>query len=325
VIAISSQASAVKHRRQLPFPAATAGSQKPLGALLSIQVASCCRRQVDRKVGEVQLRGDIMRPNPLRARLQKGEPVFGPFIMEFASPGLPCILTNAGADFIVYDQEAGCLDIATIKNQIALTRGLGIVPLVNVPSHDYHSLGRPLDCGAMGLVVPVVQSRQEAESLTRAARYQPAGIRSVAFGIAHDDYDNTDIGNSMAAGNERTLIAAKIETAAGVDHIEQIVSVPGIDIAFVGHMDLSVSLGVPGQYEHPRFRQAVDRVIEACKAHGKTGGCLVATPDAARQWIDKGYRFIGFGTDVQLLASAFRDAISVIKAPAGPSRTASMP
>ena len=263
-----------------------------------------------------------MRPNPLRARLQKGEPVFGPFIMEFASPGLPCILTNAGADFVVYDQEAGCLDIATIKNQIALTRGLGIVPLVNIPSHDHYSLARPLDCGAMGVIVPVVQSRAEAESLTRLAHYQPTGIRSVAFGIAQDDYDSTDIAIGMAAGNERTLIAAKIETAAGVDHIEEIVSVSGIDIAFVGHMDLSVSLGVPGQYEHPRFRQAVDRVIEACKAHGKTGGCLVATPDAARQWIAKGYRFVGFGTDVQLLASAFRGAMAAIKAGGGASQTA---
>jgi 2-keto-3-deoxy-L-rhamnonate aldolase RhmA len=88
-------------------------------------------------------------------------------------------------------------------------------------------------------------------------------------------------------------------------------------------MDLSVSLGVPGQYGHPRFRQAVDRVIEACKAHGKTGGCLVATPDAARQWIAKGYRFIGFGTDVQLLASAFREAMAVIKARIDASQTTS--
>jgi 2-keto-3-deoxy-L-rhamnonate aldolase RhmA len=177
----------------------------------------------------------------------------------------------------------------------------------------------------MGVVVPVVQSRAEAESLARVARYPPAGSRSVAFGIAHDDYSSSDIAKEMPAGNERTLIATKIETATGVDLIEEIISVPGIDIAFVGHMDLSVSLGVPGKYEHPRFRQAVDRVIEACKAHGKTGGCLVATPDAALHWIAKGYRFVGFGTDVQLLASAFRGAMAAINARVSTSQTASTP
>lgn len=254
-----------------------------------------------------------MRPNPLRARLQRGEAVFGPFVMEFSSPGLPRILAGAGADFIVYDQEAGCLDIATIKNQIALTRGLEIVPLVNVAGHDSHLLARPLDCGAMGLVVPVVQSRREAEALARMAHYPPAGTRSAAFGIAHDDYTTTDIAAGIAAGDERTLLVVKIETVAGVEHVEEIVSVPGIDIAFVGHMDLSVSLGIAGQYEHPRFRQAVDRVIATCQAHNKTGGCLVAAPDAAREWMAKGFRFIGYGTDVLLLAAAFRSAMAAIK------------
>ena len=254
-----------------------------------------------------------MRRNPLIAKLARNEPVFGPMIMEFASPGLPQIFASAGADFIVYDQEAGCLDIATIKQQMALTRGLGIAPLVNVPWHDYAQLVRPLDCGAMGLMVPVVQTRAEAEAIARITHYPPAGIRGAAFGIAHDDYAGTDIGNAIQEADARTLIMAKIETVRGVENIDDIISVPGIDIAFVGHMDLSVSLGEPGRYDTPRFLAAVDSVIAAARRHGKHGACLVTSPEAARSWIAKGYRCILYATDVILLATAFRGAIAAIK------------
>ncbi|HYB08174.1 MAG TPA: aldolase/citrate lyase family protein [Alphaproteobacteria bacterium] len=254
-----------------------------------------------------------MRTNPVRERLMRGEAAFGPMIMECASPGLPQIFAGAGADFIMYDQEAGCLDIATIKAQTALCRGLGIVPMVNVPWHDYHLLVRPLDCGAMGLLVPVVETRAQAEAIVRVSHYPPNGVRGVAFGIAHDDYAGVDIAEAMKIADERTLIAVKIETGRGVEHIEEIASAPGVDVAFVGHMDLSVSLGVPGQYDHEIFVAAVDRVIGACKAHGKTGGCLVTTVDAARRWMAKGFRFVIYSTDVILLSSSFRAAMDGLK------------
>ena len=199
------------------------------------------------------------------------------------------------------------------RPQIALTRGLGIVPMVNTAWHDYHLLTRPLDCGAMGLLVPVVQSRTEAEAIARITHYPPYGVRGAAFGIAHDDYAGTDLEGAIRTADERTLVAVKIETMKGVENIDEIISVPGIDIAFVGHMDLSVSLGEPGRYDTPRFFACVDRVIAAAKRHGKTGACLVTTPDAARQWMTKGYRFIIFSTDVILLSSAFRTGIDGLR------------
>ncbi len=254
-----------------------------------------------------------MRSNPVREKLGRGEPVFGPMIMEFASPGVAQIFAGAGADFIVYDQEAGCLDTATIKTQMALTRGLNIAPVVNVAWHDYPLLVRPLDCGAMGLMVPVVQTRAEAETISRITHYPPAGIRGAAFGIMHDDYEGKDIDKAIEIADARNLIIAKIETVKGVENINEIISVPGIDVAFVGHMDLSVSLGQPGRYDTPHFIAAVDRVIAACKRHGKVGACLVTTPEAAKQWMAKGYRFIIYSTDVILIISAFRAGIDAIR------------
>jgi 2-dehydro-3-deoxyglucarate aldolase/4-hydroxy-2-oxoheptanedioate aldolase len=254
-----------------------------------------------------------MRSNPVRDKLARGETVFGPMIMEFASPGVAQIFAGAGADFIVYDQEAGCLDTATIKMQMALTRGLDIAPMVNVAWHDYELLVRPLDCGAMGLMVPVVQTRAEAQAIANITHYPPAGIRGAAFGIMHDDYAGTEIDQAIEIADARNLIIAKIETVKGVENIDEIISVPGIDVAFVGHMDLSVSLGAPGHYDTPQFLAAVDRVIAACKRHGKIGACLVTSPDAARQWMAKGFRFIIYSTDVILIASAFRSGIEAAK------------
>jgi 2-keto-3-deoxy-L-rhamnonate aldolase RhmA len=255
-----------------------------------------------------------MRPNPLRDRLARGEAVFGPMVMEFASPGLPQIIQAAGADFVVYDQEAGCLDLATVKTQIALTRGLGLVPLVNVPWHDYHLLVQPLDCGAMGLMVPVVQSAAEAEAIARVTHYPPSGVRGAAFGIANDDYAGTDLPDAIRAADARNLIIAKIETVRGVENIEAIMAVPGIDIAFVGHMDLSVSLGTPGRYDTPAFTDAMARVMAACRAQGKHGACLVTSPDAARRWLALGYRFIIYSNDIILFSSALKSGIEACKA-----------
>ena len=254
-----------------------------------------------------------MRPNPLIEKLARDEPVFGPMILDLTGPGLPQIVANAGADFIVYDMEAGCLDIGLVKTQIALTRGLGLAPIVNVASHEYAMLSRPLDCGAMGVMVPVVQTRSEAEALVRVTRYRPRGRRGVAFGIAHDDYAGGAIDEGMAQADARTLIVPKIETATGVENIDAIIGVDGIDAAFVGHMDLSVSLGVPGLYDHPRFVAAVDEVIVACRRRRKHGACLVTSPEAARAWIAKGFRIVLYSTDVILLGGALRAGIDAAR------------
>jgi 2-keto-3-deoxy-L-rhamnonate aldolase RhmA len=257
--------------------------------------------------------GEIMRANPVRQRLLNGETVFGVMIMECVSPGLPRIFANAGADFIMYDQEAGCLDIAAIKLHAALCRGLGIVPMVNVPWHDYDQLVRPLDCGMMGVMVPVVQTEAEAVAIVRITHYPPAGTRGVAFGIAHDDYATTDIETAMRAADARTLVVVKIETATGVDNADAIAAVPGVDVLFVGHMDLSVSLGVPGQYDHPSFVAAHAKVMAACRRHGKAGGCLAATPTLARDWMAKGARLVMYATDVMLLTEGYRAGLAAIR------------
>ena len=125
-----------------------------------------------------------MRPNPVKAKLARGEAQFGTMILDLAGPGLAKIFENAGADFIMYDMEAACFDIGKIKDQMAMCRGLKIVPMVNVASQDPVMMQLPLDCGAMGLMIPVVETREQAEKIAAITHYPPKGKRGVAFGIA---------------------------------------------------------------------------------------------------------------------------------------------
>jgi 2-dehydro-3-deoxyglucarate aldolase/4-hydroxy-2-oxoheptanedioate aldolase len=261
-----------------------------------------------------------VRNNPVKAKLARGEAVFGPMIMEFASPGLPQIMARAGADFIMYDMEAGCLDIAQLKTQAALARGVPVVPMVNTPWHDYHLNARPLDCGVMGLMVPVVETAAQALALARIAHYPPKGVRGVAFGIAQDDYSEGASRAAMRAGDNRTLVIVKIETVKGVDNVEEIMAVDGIDIGFVGHMDLSVSLGNPGNYQDRRFTRALERVVRACQDNGKHAACLVGNVETGMKRLAQGFRFIIYATDVMLVTESFRAGTDALRAkvPPGP-------
>ena len=162
-------------------------------------------------------------------------------------------------------------------------------------------------------MIPVVETREQAERIAAVTHYPPKGKRGVAFGIAQDDYSLGGLDKQIKAADKRNMIIPKIETAKGVENIEEIISVPGIDAAFVGHMDLSVSLGVPGNYTHPKFSAAVDKVIAACKRHKKPGVCLVASPEAAKAWMKKGFRMVMYSTDTMLIASAYKAGLEQIK------------
>src|SRR5262249_35894204 len=149
-------------------------------------------------------------------------------------------------------------------------------PIVRVPSADYHFLARVHDMGARGVMVPMVGTATQAEAIVRACKYPPEGARGAAFGVAHDDFRSGDVATTMVAANRDNLIITQIETAQGVEHVDEIAAVPGIDVLWIGHFDLSLSLGVPGQFDHPRFVEAIDTVVAAASAHSRPLGILVS-------------------------------------------------
>ena len=167
-----------------------------------------------------------MRGNPVKAKLARGEHAFGSMFFEFFSPGIPQIAKNAGAEFILFDMEHAGSDIGLMKQMFALCRGLDLVPMVRVPTTQYHFIARMLDLGAMGIMVPMVESEEQAKAIVSYTRYPPLGVRGAAFGVAQDDYQGGDINEKIAAIHERTFVICQIETAKGLKDVDAIASLP---------------------------------------------------------------------------------------------------
>lgn len=254
-----------------------------------------------------------MRDNPLKTTLASGGRAAGAFVFEFMTPGLPQLCRNAGADYVLYDMEHTGASLESIRMQCALCRGQPLVPLVRVPRGEYAFIARALDVGALGIMVPMVGSAEEAAHVVACTRYPPAGRRGAAFGFAHDDFEGGEPAAKVAALNARTLVIAQIETADGLANVEAIAATPGVDVLFLGHFDLTNFMGIPGQFRHPDYLAALDRIVAACAKHGKTAGFL-ATDDAwARDYLALGFRMIAYGIDHLMLQEALRRGLEVAR------------
>jgi 2-keto-3-deoxy-L-rhamnonate aldolase RhmA len=254
-----------------------------------------------------------MRANPVKEKLARGERAFGTMVFEFASPGLPAILANAGADYVLYDMEHSGLGMDDMKTQFALCRAAGIAPLVRPPAKQYHLLSLLLDLGAMGLMLPMVESREEAERIVSWTRYPPQGVRGAMFTGAHDDYAPGDVAEKMRIAHERTLIVALIETKKGVENVDEIVATPGVDVAHLGHFDLSLSMGMPAAFERPEMQAAFRKIVEACRKHGKTAACMAGDVEQGRGWLKDGFRMVSYSGDIWLVMNGLARGIRALR------------
>jgi len=185
-----------------------------------------------------------------------------------------------------------------------------------VPKGEYAWLARALDLGARGVMIPMVESAEQARSIVQACRYPPVGRRGAGFGFAQCDYLGGDVGQKVRIANERTMVVAQIETERGLAAVEEIAAVDGIDVLWVGHFDLSNFMGMPAQFDNPTFLQAMQHVADVARRHGKAAGFMATDP----AWVDRvkamGYTMIAVGTDVGLLADATKRLVDYTAAPA---------
>ena len=254
-----------------------------------------------------------MRENPVKQRLAAGGTSLGSMIFEFFTPAMPRILKNAGAEFALYCMEHTGAGFETLKPQFALCRALGVVPLARVPGTEYDFIARALDCGALGIMVPLVDTAEQAEFIVSCTRYPPAGRRGAAFGFAHDDFEAGDVVEKIRMIHERTLVIAMIETRKGLDNVEAIAAVPGVDVLWLGHFDLTNFLGIPGQFSHPAFREALQRIVSATGKYGKAAGYMAADADLGREYLGHGFRMIATGTDHGMLQSAIQKNLDAMR------------
>ncbi|RVU38345.1 hypothetical protein EOI86_03385 [Hwanghaeella grinnelliae] len=249
----------------------------------------------------------------IRNRAMAGEQVLGAMIFEFFSPGIPQLLSNAGCEYVLYDMEHTGIGLETLKEQVSYCRGLPITPMVRVPRGEYHFLARALDIGMQGVMIPMVESAEEAARIADATRYPPVGRRGAAFGFAHDDYSGGDPKDKMARANDEVTVIAQIETERGLANVDEIAAVVGIDVLWVGHFDLANFLGIPADFQNPIFLDAVQAVVAAARKAGKGLGFMPADAAWAREYKGYGFNMLAVGTDQGLLAQGVRSVLQSVE------------
>jgi 2-keto-3-deoxy-L-rhamnonate aldolase RhmA len=240
-------------------------------------------------------------------------PKIGNFIVEFATPGIGHILKAAELDFAFFDMEHSGFSFETLKSAVRYFEAAQMPVIVRVPAHETDMLARACDMGAEGLMVPMVSTPGQAQAVVGSVKYFPEGKRGVGLQMAHDNYRAAPVAAALKAANDRTTVICMIETAEGAENVDAIAAVPGVDGLWVGHFDLSVSLGIPGEFEHPKFTAAIERTIAAARRHGRFLGRLVPNVDSGVAFYRQGFDFICYSGDVWVLRDGLAAAGKAIR------------
>ncbi len=246
-------------------------------------------------------------PGGLRERLADGGSVFGTMLVGFDTPGIPRIAAGAGAEFLLIDLEHTGWGIDAIRPLLQASNAVGVPSIARAQGSLRHLLSPVLDAGASGVMVPMVDDGAEARRVVDATRFAPHGSRG--FGLLYPDQLAPGVAEAMARADRATVVIVQIETAAGVEHVDDIARTPGVDCLWVGQFDLSIAMGIPGAFDDPALRAAEDRVLAACADAGVAAGILVASAEVARSMGASGFRMIAVGTDIGLYGGALREAI----------------
>ena len=243
----------------------------------------------------------------IKAKLKRGEPSVGSW-MSMAHVSIAEILASAGYEWVVIETEHTAIDNSEVLKLVIAIERAGAVPLVRLAWNDPIQCKAVMDSGAAGVLVPMVNTRADAELAVKAIKYPPLGFRGV--GLARAQGYGQTFNDYVARANDDSLLIVQIEHIDAVRNIDEICSVPGIDGTFIGPYDLSMSMGIPGQLDHPDVARARRRVLEATLARGLTAGIHLVHPDRAAASIGtviaEGYRFIALGTDILFLGDSCR-------------------
>ena len=244
----------------------------------------------------------------LRKRLAAGEPTVGSWI-SIGHPSIAEILARAGFDWLVIDLEHSVIGTETAGELIRTIALCGVPPLVRLTSNNADQIKRMMDAGAQGIVVPNVNSAAEAAAAVSATRYAPLGNRGVGLGRAQGY--GTGFQDYLAWQSEGPVVIAMIEHKNSVARIDEILAVPGVDGLLIGPYDLSCSMGLPGQTEHPDVTATMTRILEAARLAGRPAGLHIVEPDPQRlqKTLQQGYKFVAYSVDMRLLDVAARAGV----------------
>jgi 2-keto-3-deoxy-L-rhamnonate aldolase RhmA len=243
--------------------------------------------------------------NTLKSRLKDGKTTFG-ITITIGSPEVPYALGDLGLDWVNFDTQHSVLDSKMAADMIQALGNSTSVPIVRVLSNDLGLINKALDMGAQTVVVPLVNTRADAEKAVRAAKYKPPGSRSFGSRVSLRDPDYT------ATADNEIMVIPQIESALALQNVEEIVTTDGVEAVFCGPYDLSMSLGIFRQFENPTFQRAVELFVSACEAHDVAPGLLAPTGPVQRD-IQRGFKMISLGGDLSFLIQGIGEVLKTAR------------
>ena len=255
-----------------------------------------------------------MRVNHVKRRLQSGAPSIGTWL-SVPSPEIAEYVAGIGFDWLTVDCEHNAIDITALSRMFGAIAATGTAPLVRIPWNTGENIKRVLDAGAWGFVVPMVNSRAEAEAAVAAAKYPPRGVRSLGGGMRPLRWGGS-VDEYAQHADDEILVVIQIEHIAGVEAADEILSVPGVDACFIGPNDLAasmgISLGVPLESDHPELMAAVAEIREACVRYGVAPGIHTSGPEGINQRIAEGFQFLAMASELKFLLSGLQDGLRAL-------------
>ncbi|MBM3727898.1 MAG: aldolase [Acidobacteria bacterium] len=242
-----------------------------------------------------------MTTNTVKKALKEGQVRYGCGFGQLRSQEVVKALRAAGFTWAFVDCEHGGFDLETVQDICRVANLVDFCPLVRVADLQYSLVARALDCGAQGIVFPRVESPELLATAISWTKFPPAGVRGYGLTPVNLDYESHSFGDVIAHMNANSMVVLQIETRAALERREELLDVPGIDAVMVGPADLSISLGVPGQFQHPVMVEAMEQIRDSCLKRGIAPGTQTRTPDLARFWKDRGMTFIGCANETSML------------------------
>ena len=249
----------------------------------------------------------------LRAMMGTRRPKFGSFVIEFDSPGMGQILKAAGCEYALLDMEHSGFGYDQLKRMLRFYQAADLPVIVSTVGGDYDMVARALDMGADGIQPAKVGSAEEARAILDHVRYAPKGARGVAVGIAHDRYVPGAPAAKLRAANRDAVFFPKVETPEAIEEIEAIAALAGVDGIWIGHFDLSVAMGIPARFDHPKFQAAMQRAVAACKRHGKSLGRIYEDTGTGVALHEMGFDFLCCSGDSWLLQRGLAAGIGALR------------
>lgn len=263
-----------------------------------------------------EMMAELTLRNPLAECLAAGRLALAMIVQKVPSSDIALAAQSCGFDALSVDLEHSVISEAQAAQISIAAQGAGVTPLVRVGGHDPHAIGRVLDAGAFGIIAPHVESADEARAIVAACRFAPLGSRSASYHWPQFGYRSLDPQAMRSALNAAVTVVVMLESPQAIARAEAIAAVPGVDIVHIGALDLSDALGTPGRVDTPEMLACFERVIDACRRHGKTAGigAVAGNPALAQRLVSRGVRFLTAGVDWDFLLAAARNRVQSLRA-----------